>query len=227
MPTVEQLREAALAYAAKGWAVFPCRPGGKEPATTTGFKAATTNADQIKAWWESIGWNIGIACGPESGIFVVDVDPRNGGAWSSPVTTYEVATGGGGVHAYFRWPKGVAKTRPLLQPGVDVKGVGGYVIAPPSVTEGDYSVLVQGEPAEAPAELLAAIAIVEGAQPVDQRPGDRFNDTHDWAEILEPHGWTWLYKGRDGLDYWTRPGKDSGISATTGIRADGSEGKRA
>lgn len=55
-------------------------------------------------------------------------------------------------------------------------------------------------------------------QPAGQhglRPGDDFNVRASWDEILLPHGWR-----RDcvvaGLVHWTRPGKDSGTSATTG-----------
>lgn len=48
------------------------------------------------------------------------------------------------------------------------------------------------------------------------RPGDRYETESDWAEILEPHGWDLLYITGDGTRHWTRPGKDSGTSATTG-----------
>lgn len=59
----------------------------------------------------------------------------------------------------------------------------------------------------------AAVAI---AQPgIDgERPGDWFNRTASWAQILEPHGWAQLYQHRDEL-YWRRPGKQHGQSATT------------
>src|SRR5258707_15876555 len=40
----------ALAYARRGWPVFPCQPGGKEPATRHGFRDATTHPDQIRSW---------------------------------------------------------------------------------------------------------------------------------------------------------------------------------
>jgi hypothetical protein len=42
----------ALAYARRGWPVFPCRLGGKAPATRHGFRDATTDAKQIRRWWE-------------------------------------------------------------------------------------------------------------------------------------------------------------------------------
>jgi len=48
----------------------------------------------------------------------------------------------------------------------------------------------------------------------DDDPGEDFNRRATWAEVLEPHGWTW-HNSVDGVDQWTRPGKQTGISATT------------
>jgi hypothetical protein len=45
------------------------------------------------------------------------------------------------------------------------------------------------------------------------RPGDDFNARASWSEILEPHGWALVYR-RGGTEYWRRPGKDRGHSAT-------------
>ncbi len=225
-PSVDELRAAALAYASRGWRVFPVQSGEKNPATAHGLKDGTTDESQIRAWWQSVPYNIGVVTGPESGIFVVDVDPRNGGAWTPEVQTYTVLTGGGGFHYYFTWPAGVAKLRPRLAQGVDVKGAGGYVVAPPSVTSGSYVVDGAGDPfpvLSAPPALLSLIAIAEGAVNVDARPGDIFNATHTWAELLEPYGWQ--STGRmysvdsEELEGWIRPGKDEGVSATTGIRS--------
>lgn len=52
-------------------------------------------------------------------------------------------------------------------------------------------------------------------------PGDDFEGSTDWAEILEPHGWT--LESRHGPERnWTRPGKSrkDGASATTGYKGD-------
>lgn len=53
------------------------------------------------------------------------------------------------------------------------------------------------------------------AAPQDGRPGDEFNARGDWREILEPHGWTLLFIGSDGTEYWRRPGKNAGGSSAT------------
>jgi putative DNA primase/helicase len=154
--------EAALGYAARGWFVFPlhcvilggdgsvkcsCPKGancgkdtGKHPRTRHGFKDATTDPGVIRNWW--VLWpdaNIGIATGKTSGIFVMDNDPRNGGPASlgehaaDPGTDLIVLTGGGGTHFYYAYdPAHPVESREGVQPGIDVKGDKGYVVAPPS-----------------------------------------------------------------------------------------------
>jgi putative DNA primase/helicase len=150
--------EAALEYARRGWHVFPvfeptadggcscgnygCERQGKHPRISGGFKKATTDAKQIQKWWKQ--WpsaNIGIATGMVSGFWVLDVDPRNGGRESLArleeehhelPETRTVLTGGGGYHFYFASDGQKARTRKLA-PGVEVKGEGGYVVAPPSL----------------------------------------------------------------------------------------------
>ena len=123
--------EAARAYARRGWRVLPVHTGkdgtctcgragcdspAKHPRTAHGAKDATTDETQIRAWWTTRpNGNIGIATGTESGIVVVDLDPRNGGDKSladfeakhgSLPLTPKVRTGGGGAHFYFRPPGG-------------------------------------------------------------------------------------------------------------------------
>src|SRR6266542_926058 len=64
----------ALAYASHGWPVFPCQPGGKEPATRHGFHDATTSPDRIRSWWRrQPAANLAIATG-RPGPDVLDID---------------------------------------------------------------------------------------------------------------------------------------------------------
>lgn len=133
---------AALGYAKRGWAVLPCKPSGKTPATQHGYKDATTEKRVIVAAWSTnVRANVAVATGAQSGIVVLDVDPRNGGDASlaelervhgSLPATPTVGTGGGGRHFYFSAPEGALRGG-VLAPGLDVKADGGYVIAPPSV----------------------------------------------------------------------------------------------
>jgi hypothetical protein len=149
--------EAALGYARRGWRVFPiwgtrgercacgredCRHPGKHPLgklVPHGVKDATTDPRIITGWWRRYPKaNIGIATGPDGGLLLVDIDPRNGGhldrlPGNLPVTPMTL-TGGGGVHFYLQWPDGLDHLPKTLLgcPGVDLKGAGGYVLTPPS-----------------------------------------------------------------------------------------------
>lgn len=144
-PDSRQLR-AALAYAQRfGFPVFPCRPRAKEPLTQHGFKEATRDPAQIRAWWKH--WptaNVGLPTGVISEILVFDIDPRHDGhqslvrlveKYGELTITPTVLTGGDGRHYYFRANEEaqIRNSAGALGPGLDVRGEGGYVIAPPSV----------------------------------------------------------------------------------------------
>lgn len=161
-----ELQQAALYYASRGVPVFPLRRGTKEPFEgSRGFYEATTDPGEIREWWtRSPGANVGIPTGNASGILVLDVDPDKGGRESLerlereigelPVT-YRVQTGGGGEHVYLRYPgERVGNSAGLLGPGLDVRGDGGYVVAPPSHTTGPYTVLESSALADTPTALL-------------------------------------------------------------------------
>ena len=67
--------KTALNYAKRGLYVFPCRVKDKRPATANGVKDATIDPDVIQGWWrEEPEFNIAIATGALSGIFVTDID---------------------------------------------------------------------------------------------------------------------------------------------------------
>src|SRR3990172_8545079 len=133
----------ALFYAAKGWRVFPCQPHDKLPAIKW-KEGCTIQPDMIRAWWkENPEYNVGIVTGGRSGIIVLDVDPEHGGEESLLAlvadlgqlsTTPESLTGGGGRHLLFAHP-GVEITNSAgrLGPGLDIRGDGGYIVAPPSI----------------------------------------------------------------------------------------------
>src|SRR5690242_5575415 len=122
---------SALQYAKCGWAVLPCRPKDKCPATQHGYKDATSSAAEvIRVWKQNPQANIGIATGAPSELLVLDVDPRNGGDRSLAElqrlhgelpTTVTTTTGGGGLHYYFSLPKGVQVRSSVLADGLDIK----------------------------------------------------------------------------------------------------------
>lgn len=163
--TRAEVLRAALAYAGEGIPVFPCKPGGKQPLTPRGFKDATTDQSKITAWFNR--WpnaNIGIPTGERSGILALDVDnPASLEILEAehgelPATT-TIRTGSGGLHYYFRYPAGekISISAGKLGPGLDTRGEGGYVIAPPSVATGPYEVLDRLPLAAPPEWLLQAL----------------------------------------------------------------------
>jgi hypothetical protein len=111
-------------------------PAGCACLTCHGFHAATTDPARLAAMLRRVpGGVLAIRTGAASGLCVIDIDPRNGGRIDKELMTptAAVASGGGGWHLYYRHPG--RPTVPALKdrPGVDVKGEGGYVVAPPSV----------------------------------------------------------------------------------------------
>jgi hypothetical protein len=134
--------EAALKYAARGLPIFPCQPRGKNPACARGALDATTDVSRINRWWGAIGeLNIGLATGKGGGFFVCDIDNDEGEA---TLRTLEEAHGalpptvetitGRGRHLYFSLGEHkVRNSAGKLGSGIDVRGEGGYVLAPPSV----------------------------------------------------------------------------------------------
>jgi hypothetical protein len=128
--------------AARGLFIFPCAPAAKTPACAHGCWDATTDVITIQAWWrENCDYNIGVATGAASNIFVVDVD---GGAAETALRRLEESYGvlpetveaitPRGRHVYFRYPQTpVRNSAGKLADGIDIRGEGGFVIAPPSM----------------------------------------------------------------------------------------------
>jgi len=148
------LRAAALAYAAWGWPVFPLKPGGKTPATAHGFKDASTDRATIEAWWRNQpDANIGLPTGHAFDVIDVDMDTP-GGIWSW--VDLRDSGGLGDIHGLAVTPHGqhvlVAATgggnMAGFRPGLDYRGRGGYIVAPPSRRpEGSYGWSVRPSPA--------------------------------------------------------------------------------
>ena len=218
------LLEAAVNYASEHKDILPLVPSGKAPATSSGYLDATSDTASVTRWWLSNArYNIGYAL-PED-IFVVDVDPRNGGEIPPNLPkTLTCLTGGGGYHYYYHY-RGNNPLRKTIAPGVDIKTKGGYVLLPPSITTGTYTWEDPTVPiAEAPDWLIET---VEKPQlqvtnvtpyyddPTDMRPGSVYNRTATWHDVLSPAGWTIVDANPDGELFWCRPGKRYGISATT------------
>lgn len=155
---MNDLLDAALRYATRGWKVIPlhgvdekglciCRDGctgkvvGKRPHIKEWQQKASTDEKTIREWWNK--WpqaNVAIVTGLT--LIVIDIDPRNGGLTTldeiekknEKFTTLCVQTGGGGKHFYYTKDAAqhIKGGTGLLGLGVDIKSSGGFVVAPPS-----------------------------------------------------------------------------------------------
>jgi hypothetical protein len=107
-----------------------------------GLQDASKDPDEIARWFGQGRLNIGIATGAVSGIIALDVDPRHDGDLTlaeleqehgALPETWRFLTGGGGEHILFRHPRSaIPNSAAKLGPGIDVRGDGGYIVAPPS-----------------------------------------------------------------------------------------------
>ncbi|MFI2478685.1 bifunctional DNA primase/polymerase [Nocardia xishanensis] len=159
MTAVMDLRAVALAAAARGWPVFPLRPGGKTPAIKRWPQLASTDNDRIHHWWNTNPrYNTAIATGP-AGLHVIDLDAghmhppatdfsealaRLTAVLPGPVpATLTIATPAG-WHLYYRAPNQprLRCTVARIGEGIDSRGHGGYIVAPGSRTpHGDYRII--------------------------------------------------------------------------------------
>jgi len=157
---------AALWYAEQGLHVFPLQPRSKVPHRgTRGFKDASTDEQVIRQWWDT--WpdsNLAMATGHV--VDVLDFDgfdshvawgQRYGGGWGGIERLAVVSTPRpGGLHIWraaqgFR-NRASVRRRDLALPGVDYRGLGGYVVLPPSTVTsphaGTYRFIVPYQPRE-------------------------------------------------------------------------------
>jgi len=134
----------ALHYLSFGWCVVPLRPREKRPLIRwQPYQEKRPSRRQVETWFrQNPGANVGIVTGAVSGLVVLDIDPAHGGDESIQAferryggipNTVEARTGGGGRHLYFRHPGGLVPSKVGLAPGIDLRGDGGLVVAPPSI----------------------------------------------------------------------------------------------
>ena len=159
-----------LRLARRGFALFPCKPRAKQPAVPW-RKLATADSKKLARWFQEMpDANWAIATGPVSRIFVLDVDGEAGRASflelrrkHGALDTLGVKTARG-WHLYFRYPATgiVRNSAGKLGRGLDVRGVGGYALAPPSThPDGTVYAWLDGQEeapiAAAPQWLMEAI----------------------------------------------------------------------
>jgi len=160
--------DAAIALAAKGFEVFPIKPGAKFPPLIKDWPNKASNTTQFFApWWDK--WpdaNIGIHC---KGLVVIDVDPAKGGDDSLAFLcmahdlpdTLTTRTPTGGRHLFYRTTKAVQNGVDVLGKGLDIRSQNGYVVAPGSeVAAGCYRFKADTPIADAPDWLIQKLGAV-------------------------------------------------------------------
>jgi hypothetical protein len=159
-PEIGGFGSAALRYQRMGYAVLPLVRGGKKPHPMLPLRGPgpgglggvhwATRDERLVPWaWRDLdpAANVGVATGSSSCLMVIDLDVKSGPngieefarfmaeyrlsiGWEPPPA---VLTPSGGQHIWLRTPAGLKiPERPAILPGVDVKGDGGLVVAPPS-----------------------------------------------------------------------------------------------
>ena len=184
----------ALEYAARGWPVFPCNIGQKTPATSHGHRDATTDPEQITAWFtRHPQWNLAIATGAP-GPDVLDVDQHgpagNGYAAFTTLTkaglidgaAAYVRTPSGGLHAYFRGSG--QRNGHLPAHHLDFRSRGGYILTPPSQVNGKPYRLIRTADTDGSLDWATVTGLLEPARQIAWRqpqPGRDLSHLARWV----------------------------------------------
>jgi hypothetical protein len=140
-PKLETTLDCALWYVSKGFSVIPLKTKDKKPAIEfwTPYQTQRATNEELEQWFGNDSkLNIGIVTGLISGIAVVDFDSPEAIEFSrkNDFPTTPLVKTGKGYHAYYRYKEGVRNFQKRDDlPGIDLRGDGGYVVAPPSIHE--------------------------------------------------------------------------------------------
>lgn len=136
------LIELACMYLDEGFSIIPLQPRNKHPPEGFRWKeyqSRRPTEEEIYQWFgDGEEHNIGIVTGAVSGLCVVDLDSESAVEFSKlhgfPRTP--MVKTGKGYHLYYNYTEGVRNFQNRHDlPDIDLRGDGGYVVAPPSVHE--------------------------------------------------------------------------------------------
>ena len=137
-----ELMDYARSYRDAGYSVIPIEADSKVPLISwKEYQQRLATDDELEFWFNRLDCNIAIVTGHVSNLFVVDVDPRNGGTAiinGQHLGRATTVTGGNGLHYYYSLVPEASVCKPGIWKGVDLKSEGGYVLAPPSRTTASY-----------------------------------------------------------------------------------------
>lgn len=132
---INPVLEQALTLFDRGWSVIPVGADKKPLVEWKKYQTERATREEVTGWFTKKSTvNLGIITGKISNLVVVDIDPRHGGRRDALIgyETVIVETGGGGWHYYFKYKEGIQNFAGIAE-GIDIRGDGGYVIAPPSM----------------------------------------------------------------------------------------------
>jgi hypothetical protein len=233
-------RKAALAWAARGFRVFPLQPGTKVPVSEGWTDYATADAGLVHAMWTDPvmgtpkNFNIGVLT---DNMIVSDLDMKDGKngvasyqALGLATETLRVATPSGGFHLYFSGPnKSLSAGR--LGEGIDIRSYHGYVVGPGSFLDGSipsnkgshgyYTVEHDAPVAQAEAALIARLD-----EPMERQSREAVVDLDSPAAVIRAISWldneAPLALEGDAGDHTTFKVcahlKDIGLSETTALQ---------
>lgn len=211
----ERVHAAAMMYARNGFHVIPIRRNQKAIPPSNmrvSYSNATTNEKTVDKWFgpegKFRGWNIGLACGAEDGIFVVDVDvkeDKDGRVAIDAIESDFGAVGGlvqrtasGSYHRVFRWFNGGTSSTDKIGRGVDTRGGKGrcssHIVAWPSEIDGKaYQWETIGQVPECP-EFLADMMGTPWDVPDEDLGNENLTDAHLEDKFTKREIWNMLVK---------------------------------
>jgi len=185
------LPKAALSYQKLGLSVIPIAPKDKRPLLSwEEYQTRTATEEEIKTWWAK--WpdaNVGIVTGGNSGVVVIDLDSEEAkNKLKEMLPDYDLmavprSRTGKGWQLFFKHPGTSIQNRAGIIPGLDVRGDGGYVVAPPSIHPNGkvykWQVPLTSELPKLPVDLFKLIS-----SPTGNGSENGFRDRFDTAQAL-------------------------------------------
>lgn len=173
-------------YVDLGFYMFPLYSNDKKPAIANWGEESSNNIEELTSIYaEHPELNLAIVTGRKSGLFVIDVDSKNGHKGVDTLVALEEELGelpetmvcetpNGGYHYYFRYPKELhiekLGNKTNIGDGLDIRSDGGYVVAPPSKLEnGHYRVINKGKLAAIPIKWINYIYKTEFTVPNERK----------------------------------------------------------
>ena len=142
--------DLALQFANHGYKVFPLKENSKDGQVLKSWKnEASNNPSQIQSWWRNnSNYNLAVRTG--NGLVVIDVDVKNGKDGRTKFNeyshdfpkTFTVKTPSGGYHYWYLVDQEIP-CKVNLYEGIDIRGEGGYIVAPPSIVDSVEYVVIK------------------------------------------------------------------------------------